>query len=66
MARLTEQLAAAAGARDDRLRDADLAARALVLPSPRSRPLADVPSMGSDLNDPPAPARSAPSGQLDY
>lgn len=59
MARLTEQLTAAARARNDRLRDADLAARALVLPSPRSRQLADVPSAGSDLDDPSADAGSA-------
>jgi hypothetical protein len=38
IADLTGQLAAAAKARDDRLREADLAASALVLPQPRPRP----------------------------
>lgn len=38
IAGLTEQLSAAAKARDDRLREADLAASALVLPHPRPRP----------------------------
>lgn len=38
IAGLTEQLSAAAKARDDRLREADLAASALVLPPPRLRP----------------------------
>ena len=51
IARLTEQLAAAAKARSDRLRDADLAASELVLPRSRSMQLADLPSTGSDLND---------------
>jgi hypothetical protein len=38
IADLTEQLAAGAKARDDRLREVDLAASALVLPQPRPRP----------------------------
>ena len=38
IAGLTEQLSAAAKAREDRLREADLAATALVLPHPRPRP----------------------------
>lgn len=38
IADLAEQLAAGAKAREDRLREADLAARALVLPQPRPRP----------------------------
>jgi hypothetical protein len=65
MTRLTGQLAAAAKARNDRLRDADLAARALVLPSPRSRQLADVPSMGSDPDDSSAPSAASANASRD-
>lgn len=51
IARLTEQLAAAAKARNDRLREADLAASELVLPRARSMRLANLPSTGSDVKD---------------
>jgi hypothetical protein len=59
IARLTEQLAAAAKARNDRLRDADLAASELVLPRPRSVRLADMPSTRSHVKDPETSAGAA-------
>jgi hypothetical protein len=61
IARLTEQLAAAAKARNDRLREADLAASELVLPRARPMQLANLPSTGSDVKDPETSAGAAQS-----
>jgi hypothetical protein len=59
IARLTEQLAAAAKARNDRLREADLAASELVLPRAQSMQLANLLSADSDVKDPETSAGAA-------
>lgn len=70
IAGLTEQLTAAARARNDRLRDADLAARALVLPQTRpipgrqeaeSRPASDR-TRATSANTPPPPVTEPSTG----